>query len=86
MPTNFSQMPINPMQMISMIKDGANPQQLVMSILEQGVSGNPLYENLFALAKANNGKEIENVARNMMKEKGLDFDKEFNSFKSSLGL
>jgi hypothetical protein len=42
--------------------------------------------NLLSLAKQGDGKSIENIAKNMMKEKGLDFDKEFNSFKNTLGL
>ena len=30
--------------------------------------------------------EIENIARNLCKERGVDFDKEFNSFRQNLGL
>ena len=32
------------------------------------------------LAKSGNKSEIEDIARNMCKEKGIDFDKEFPSF------
>ena len=37
-------------------------------------------ENLMQMANSGNNKGIENFARNVCKEKGIDFDKEFNSF------
>ncbi|MBR4983841.1 MAG: hypothetical protein IKY94_14950 [Lachnospiraceae bacterium] len=49
------------------------------------MGSNPLFANLLNLAKSNNASEIEAVARNMFKEKGLDFDKEFNTFKQNFG-
>ena len=58
-----------------------NPQQLVMLLLENQSANNPMIGNLLQLAKNNDGKGIEQVARNMMKERGLDFDEEFNKFK-----
>jgi hypothetical protein len=38
------------------------------------------------LAKNNRTKDIEQIARNMAKEKGIDFDKEFTAFKQRFGL
>ena len=35
---------VNPMQLVQMIKNGQNPQQLMMSVLQQRSQGNPLYE------------------------------------------
>jgi hypothetical protein len=69
-----------------MIKGGQNPQQLMMSVLQQRSQGNPLYENLYNLAGKGKTGDIESIVRTMFKEKGLDFDKEFNSFKKTLGL
>ena len=78
---------VNPMALIQMIKGGQNPQQLLMSIMEQGPAAqNPMFSNLLSLAKNGKGKEIETIARNMAKEKGMDFDKEFNAFKQMFGL
>lgn len=75
-----------PIQLLQMIKNGGNPQQLVLSILEQSTAGNPVLENLLNLAKNHDKAGIEKFARNMMKERGLDFDTEFNAFKQSLGI
>lgn len=78
---------VNPMALIQMIKGGQNPQQLLMSILEQGPAAqNPMFSNILSLAKNGKGNEIETIARNMAKEKGMDFDKEFNAFKQMFGL
>lgn len=79
-------MPTKPMDIIRMIQSGQNPQQVIMNILENQMKGNPVYDNLLALAKQNKTGEIEQIARNMFNERGLDFDKEFNSFKQQLGL
>lgn len=76
--------PVNPMMLIQMIKQGQNPQQLLMNILSQN-QNQPMYQNLLALAKENKTGEIEKIARNMAKERGIDFDQAFNSFKQQLG-
>lgn len=76
----------NMMQFMGMLKNGGNPEQMMMSMLENGAQNNPIMQNLFILAKNKDSKQIEQVARNMAKERGLDFDKEFNSFKQMFGL
>lgn len=77
---------VNPMELIQMIKNGKNPQQLMLSILGAQAGNNPIYNNLMTLAKQNRTKEIEQFARNLAAAQGIDFDKEFNAFKQQLGL
>ena len=78
---------MNPIQLIQMIQQGKNPEQLMLSILEQQVlNNNPLLSNLILLAKEGKGKDIEQIARNIVNEKGLDFDVEFNKFKQQFGI
>lgn len=79
-------MQVNPMELIQLIRSGSNPQQLMLGILEQNASSNPVYKNLMQLAKENKTAEIEQFARNLAQAQGLDFDKEFNAFKQKLGL
>ena len=78
--------PMNPMDIISIIRSGRNPQQIMLSILEQGVAkdNNPLMANLLGLAKQNRTADIEKIVRNICAERGVDYDKEFNSFKEGL--
>ncbi len=51
-----------------------NPKQIVMNILSK--NKNPMLNNLMNMDQAS----IENFARNYCKERGRDFDKEFNEF------
>ena len=76
----------NPMQVIMAIKNGQNPQQIVMNILQERMSQTPMGQNLIALAQNNQTAQIEQIARNICNQRGIDFDKEFNSFKDSLGI
>ena len=76
---------MNPMQLMQMLK-GGNPQSFVFQMLEQNAQNNPFFANILQLAKSNKNSEIEQITINMCKEKGIDFNKEFNSFKNNLGL
>ena len=77
--------PVNPMQLIQMIRQGQNPQQLLMQIMEGNMKGTPIGDNLLQMMKNNDSKGIEQFARNLVAQRGGDFDREFNAFKQSLG-
>lgn len=79
-------MQLNPIDIMSMIRQGQNPQQIMLNLLEQQASSTPLGKNLIDLAKQNKTAEIEQIARNLARERGIDYDKEFNAFKQKLGL
>ena len=66
---------MNPMQFLRAIK---NPKQFVMNMLGQNQT--PMSVQLMNLAKTGDKTQIENFARNICKEKGIDFDKEFTNF------
>ena len=76
MPTNY-----NMMQYIQMIKSG-NTQEIVMNMLRQNATdGNPMAQNLLQMVNNRDIQGIENMARNVARERGVDYDKEFNNFK-----
>lgn len=77
---------MNPMQMMQFIRNSGNPQQFMMNMLEQQSGSNPMMANLLNLAKQNKTSDIEQIARNMLKEQGRDYDKEFANFKQMFGL
>lgn len=79
-------MQVNPMQLIQMIRSGQNPQQLMLSVLENQMKGTPMGNHLLQLARENRTAEIEQIARNLYNQRGLDFDREFSEFKNTLGL
>lgn len=76
----------NMMQFVNMIKNNQNPQDFIMGMLEQRAQQNPIYKNLIGYIKNGDTQQTENFVRNVAKEKGVDFDKEFNSFKQMFKL
>lgn len=74
-------MPTNMMDFMRMVKNG-NPQEMVMGMLKQTAqTGNPMATNLINLINSGDMQGVEQLARNVARERGIDFDKEFNSFK-----
>ena len=74
---------MNPMNMIrGFIEKNMNPEQILTRTL--GNSNNPMLNNLVDMAKKGNTQGVENFARNLFKEQGKDFDKEFGEFMQSI--
>ena len=65
--------------MVEILRSITNPKQFVMNNL--GINNNPMVGNLIKMAQNGDREGVENFARNMFKEKGRDFDKEFGEFK-----
>ena len=57
--------PVNPNVLIQMIRQGKNPQQLLLSILQGEAYNNPLGKNLLNLAQQGRTDELEKVVRNI---------------------
>ena len=76
---------VDPRRLIQMIRQGQNPQQLMLSVLE-GQAGSPMGRNLLNLARNGQTTEIEKIARNLCKERGMDFDQEFMKFRQMFGI
>lgn len=54
------------------------------SILQQMNISNPILSNIIGMAQNGDTKGVENFARNICKQRGLDFDTEFSKFKNTL--
>lgn len=76
---------VDPMALIQAIKNGQNPQQLLMGILQNN-SSTPMGANLLKLVKEGNITQIEQIARNIAQQRGVDYDKEFQNFVKNLGI
>ena len=61
------------------ITKGGTPQQLLQGTPIQ----NPMINNLINMAHNGDVKSVEEFARNVFKEQGRDFDKEFAEFKNT---
>ena len=69
----------NPIEMIKgLMSKGESPQQMITNMISQ--NSNPMIQNLMKIVQNGNTQEVENFARNICKEKGIDFDKEFSNF------
>lgn len=70
------------MNVFQMINSG-NPKQIVMRMMnDPQIANNPMAKNMFEMAKNGNLKGIEEMGRNIAKERGVDFDKAFSDFKN----
>ena len=67
----------NPINFIKNLLANANPQTIAMKMIG---NGNPVLGSLAQMAEKGDEKGIENFARNLFKENGKDFDKEFSDF------
>lgn len=73
---------MNPMNFFQMLK-GGNPQQMVMKMMNNPqMENNPIAKNMLNMAKNGDLQGIEEMGRNIAKERGIDFDKAFNDFKN----
>ena len=72
---------VNPFQLIQMIKNGNNPQQLLSNILQN--SNNPILNNAMNLAKGGNASALQQIARNLAQQRGINFDQQFANFKNN---
>lgn len=74
---------MNPIQVLqNFISQGLSPQKIIE---QMAGNKNPIVTNLVNMANKGDTSGIETFARNMFKEKGRDFDKEFSEFKNNFG-
>lgn len=71
----------NPINMIKMMMGKMSPKDMAMKMIEN--NSNPVFTNLIDMANKGDTKGVEDFARNIMKEKGMDYDTEFNKFKDN---
>ena len=75
---------MNPLQMIKLaMSGGKNPQEIVKQMIRN--NNNPIIQNLVKMAENGDYQGVENVARNMFKEQGRDFDVEIKDFQNLIG-
>lgn len=68
----------NPMQMIKMMMGKISPKDMAISMIKN--NSNPMLSNLIDMANNNETEKLEQFARNICKEKNIDFDKDFADF------
>lgn len=71
-------------QLGNIVKGIKNPQQAVLQLLENNT--NPMAKQVLEMAKNGDKNGIEQFARNVCKEKNVNFDEEISKFKNNIGL
>ncbi len=71
---------MNPFQIIQMLSQ--NPQQAINKML----GSNPMTNNLIKMINEKDQSGIEQMARNLAKEKGIDPDKLYNQIKEKFNM
>ena len=79
----------NQQDMLKLISSFKNqdPKAIVTNMVNEAASqGNPIMQNLANLIKEGKTNEIEGIIRNVAREAGMDYDKEFKAFRQTFRL
>lgn len=75
---------MNPMNLMQMFQ---NPQQFMQNIMENNqIMSNPIAKNAVELMQKGDAQGVEQMARNLCKEKGLNADELMQQIKSKFNL
>ena len=76
----------NPMQLIQMMR-GGNPQQFIQRMMGNSqIMSNPIIKNALGMVQSGNVKGVEELARNLCKEKGIQAEDFISQIKQNIGL
>lgn len=68
---------------MNMVRSGGNPEAMLMQMLQQ--QNTPMSSNILNMAERKDTAGLEQLARNLCQQRGIDFDSEFKAFKKQLG-
>lgn len=75
---------MNPINIFQMMKAG--PKQFIQQMMGNNqIMSNPMIQNVMQMAQQGNMRGVEQMARNLCKEKGLNADEVFNQVKGKFG-
>ena len=72
----------NPMQILKTMVNSKNPQDLVINMISK--NSNPMFSNLIGMAKKGDTKSVENFAKNLCQQKGINYNEAFPEFMKQL--
>ena len=76
---------MNPLSIIQMMKSG--PQQFIQQMMGNNqIMSNPIIKNALGMVQSGNMKGVEELARNLCKEKGLNADDVMKQLKNNFGM
>ena len=75
-------MNVNILQLMQIMKSG-DPRKAIISMLNGVQQNNPMLSNVINMVNKNDVNGIEQFARNVCKERNINFDEEFPKFMSN---
>lgn len=69
------------MQAMQMMHNMQNPQQMMQGMLQN----NPLFQRAQQMAQGKSEQELEQVARNLCQQRGVDFEAMKQQFQNMMG-
>ena len=76
---------MNPINIFQMMKAG--PQQFIQQMMGNNqIMNNPIIKNALGMAQIGNSKGIEQMARNLCKEKGINPDDVMKQIRGNFGI
>ena len=76
---------MNPINIFQMMKAG--PQQFIQQMIGNNqIMSNPIIKNALGMVQSGNSKGIEQMARNLCKEKGINPDDVMKQIRGSFGI
>lgn len=77
---------MNPMQIMQMMR-GGSPQQFIQQMMGNNqIMSNPMAKNAVELMQKGDAQGVEQMARNLCKEKGLNADEVMQQIKSKFNI
>jgi hypothetical protein len=74
------------MNLMNIFRAVKNPQQFMQQIAGNNqIMRNPMIQNVMQMAQQGNMRGVEQMARNLCKEKGLNADEVFSQVKGKFG-
>lgn len=77
---------INPMQLMQMMRSGGNPQQALINMMKRQSGNNPVMNNAIQMMEKGDSAGVEQLARNLCKEKNLNPDDVLSQIKTQFGM
>lgn len=78
---------MNPLDTIkNFLNNGGSLEKAIQNAMANTVknnNSNPMFANLINMAEKGDTKGVEDFARNLLKEQGRDFDKEYTEFRKN---
>lgn len=75
----------NPMQAMGMLNSLSNPQQMMNQMMLGQFQNNPLFQRAQQMAQGRSPQELEQVARNLCQQRGIDLNQAIAQFNRVMG-